>query len=105
MIDVAAGIVNYVAFRTKEPFCPFSNAQEGMAGMPTEHGKKFVSVFDPQTIESFLSIRQTAGAKLATLQRYRNVLQSIVTFLVMNCLSRRKAQSVGEITYFRRAMR
>ena len=48
--------------------------------MPTEHGKKFVSVFDPQTIESFLSIRQTAGAKLATLQRYRNVLQSVVTF-------------------------
>lgn len=48
--------------------------------MPTEHGKKFVSVFDPQTIESFLSIRQIAGAKLATLQRYRNVLQSVVTF-------------------------
>ena len=48
--------------------------------MATELGERTVSVFDPQSIERFLCSRKNAGVQLATLQRYRNALKSVMAF-------------------------
>lgn len=48
--------------------------------MVTVLGERTVSVFDSQSIKRFLCYRKNAGVKLATLQRYRNALQSARAF-------------------------